>query len=57
MNELLILEYSYWEHFKAAKDIALILPIDHPRRKEIEKSLNELQEQIKAIKDKEKSRP
>ncbi len=53
--ELEILEYSYWEHFKAAKDIALILPIDHPRRKEIEKSLNELQEQIKAIKEKSRS--
>ena len=33
-----ILEYSYWEHFKALKDIALILPIEHPKRKKLEKA-------------------
>jgi len=26
-----ILQYSYWEHFKALKDISLILPIEHPK--------------------------
>lgn len=33
---------SYWEHFKYAKDIALILPVDHPKRKLIEKTVNDL---------------
>lgn len=33
-NEIKIelLEYSYWEHFKALKDMSLILPLDHPKR-------------------------
>lgn len=37
-----ILQYSYWEHFKAAKDLALILPLEHPRRKTIETELNKI---------------
>ncbi len=37
-----ILEYSYWEHFKYAKDLALILPVEHPKRKLIEAKVNEL---------------
>lgn len=49
--KLTILQYNYWEHFKVAKDLALTLPLDHPRRIEIEKSLNDLQEQIQIIKD------
>jgi hypothetical protein len=48
-----ILEYSYWEHFKMAKDMAMILPIDHPRRKKVEKEMNELQKEIQKIKSKE----
>jgi hypothetical protein len=50
--ELEILEYSYWEHFKHAKDLALILPLEHPKRKEVEKELNQIQKQIKELKDK-----
>ena len=48
--ELEILEYSYWEHFKQAKDLALILPIDHPKRVSVEKELNEIQSKIKKLK-------
>lgn len=48
--ELQILEYNYWEHFKHAKDIAMILPIDHPKRLEVEKSLNNIQSRISEIK-------
>lgn len=37
-----ILLYNYWEHFKAAKELALILPSSHPKRQALEKSMNEL---------------
>jgi hypothetical protein len=45
-----ILEASYWEHFKAAKDLALYLPIDHPKRLAVENALNDIQLQIKSCK-------
>jgi hypothetical protein len=44
--ELEILEYSYWEHFKFLKDISLILPIEHPKRKTLEKEISEMLEKI-----------
>lgn len=44
--QLQILQYSYWEHFKAAKDLSLILPITNHRRIAIEKTIDELQKQI-----------
>ncbi len=50
--KLEILEGSYWEHHKIAKDFALILPIDHPKRKIIEKELNDIANQIKELKSK-----
>lgn len=49
--KLLILEFNYWEHFKAAKDLALIYPLNHPKRLVVEKSLNELQVEINRPKD------
>ncbi len=49
--KLEILEYSYWEHFKFAKDIALILPIDHPKRKLIESEVNRLSEKINKLRN------
>ena len=51
-NEIEILEYSYWEHFRFAKDIALILPIEHPKRKKVEDELNKLQKRLQELKDK-----
>lgn len=48
--ELQILEYNYWEHFKAAKDMAMVLPLDDPKRKAVEKELNDIQERIQALK-------
>ena len=48
--EIEILEYSYWEHFKMAKDIALILPIDDPKRKNIEEELNSIQKKLHELK-------
>lgn len=41
-----ILKYSYWEHFNYAKQLALVLPIDHPKRIKIEEELNKIQSQI-----------
>jgi hypothetical protein len=49
--ELEILEYNYYEHFKFLKDISLILPIEHPKRKKLEKELNEIQAKIQKIKN------
>jgi len=44
--ELELLKAAYLEHFKFAKDLAMIYPINHPKRKEIEKELNNIQLQI-----------
>jgi hypothetical protein len=37
-----ILLQSYYAHLSAAKELALYLPISHPRRVEVEMSLNEI---------------
>jgi len=44
--ELEILKYNYWEHFKRAKELSLILPLNHPERIAIE---NEMKVMIKEI--------
>lgn len=49
-----ILEGNYWEHFKIAKDWSLMYPIDDQKRKDIEKTLNELTEEIQILKAKMK---
>ena len=49
--KLQILEYNYWEHFNAAKSIALILPIEDPKRKRIEAEMNRLAEEINILKN------
>lgn len=41
-----ILTASYWEHFKTAKDYAMVYPIDHPKRKELEKAIQEIQARL-----------
>ncbi len=43
-----ILSASYWEHFKFAKELSLILPIEHPKRRLVNKNLNEISESIKS---------
>lgn len=48
--KLEILQYSYLEHFKMAKDIAMVLELGHPKRVEIERSCAEILTQIHAIK-------
>ncbi len=49
--KLEILESSYWEHYKYAKDMALILPLNHIKRLRVEKELNEMITQIHIIKN------
>lgn len=41
-----ILEANYWEHFKAAKDMSLYLPLDHPKRVRMEEELNKMLKKI-----------
>ncbi len=41
-----ILSANYWEHFKFSKELSLILPINHPKRKLIDKNLNEINKRI-----------
>jgi hypothetical protein len=46
-----ILEYNYWEHFNMVKSIALILPIEDPKRKRIEAEMNRLAAEINILKN------
>lgn len=48
--ELEILEYSYWEHFKYAKDLHLILPLDHKKRVALDDEMNKMLDRIHKIK-------
>lgn len=41
-----LLKASYWEHFKFAKDLALIYPVNHPKRINIENELSIIQKQL-----------
>ena len=52
--ELEILQYSYWEHFKVAKDLSFILPIEHPKRVELQNTINSLIVEIKNVQPIEK---
>jgi len=48
--KLQILEANYWEHYKYAKDLSFIFPIDHPKRLLLESNLNNMLEQINKLK-------
>lgn len=41
-----ILNYNYWEHFKFEKELAFVLPVEHPKRLLIRKTCNELLDKI-----------
>lgn len=49
--ELEILEYSYWEHFKYAKDLHLILPLGHKKIVTLDKEMNKMLKRIHEIKN------
>lgn len=44
--KLELLQASYLEHFKFAKDLSYILQISDPKRKKIETELNNIQSEI-----------
>lgn len=44
-----ILTTSYWEHFKYAKDLAMMLPLGHPKRVKAEQAVNDIQSELKAL--------
>lgn len=48
--KLEILEANYWEHFKMAKDIALYLPLNHPKRVKIENEIKKILNTINSLK-------
>ena len=50
--QLEILEGNYWEHFKYAKDLALIFPVDDAKRRKIEIEMNSMLTKINEIKKK-----
>lgn len=37
-----ILNFSYWEHFKKAKDLSMIYPPDHPERVLLQQVMDEM---------------
>ena len=48
--QLELLEASYWEHFKKAKDLSLYLPLKDKRRVELENEMNKILKQIHVLK-------
>lgn len=50
-NKLEILDANYWENWKFAKDLQMFYPVDHPKRKALEKELNEMLTEINKIKN------
>jgi len=44
-----ILNYSYLEHFKLAKDLSFIFPIDHPKRLLLQEEIENIQNKISLI--------
>ena len=47
--ELEILKYSYWEHFKRAKELSMVLPLNSPDRVAIEKELKVMIKEINSV--------
>ena len=44
-----LLRASFSEHFKYAKELGLIVPINNPRRLRIEKEGNKIQEELNKL--------
>ena len=49
--EIEILNFSYWEHFKHAKDLSLVLPLNHPKRIRVENELNNMLDKMNSLKE------
>ena len=52
-NKLEILEASYWEHYKFAKDLSTFLPLKHPKRQLLEDELNKQLKELNKLKSQE----
>ncbi len=48
--EIEILTANYWEHFRYAKELSFILPIEHPKRKSLDIEMNKMLEKINKYK-------
>jgi len=48
--QLEIMQYNYWEHFKFEKDLAMVLPVDHPKRVSLRKATQDLLDKIHTFK-------
>ena len=48
-----ILMGSWLEHTKIAKDFALVYPVGHPKRKEIEDAANLITDELQSLKERE----
>jgi hypothetical protein len=46
-----ILLGNYEENFKFARDLANVLPLNHPKRKQAEKAVDEIQQLISKVKN------
>lgn len=44
MKEILLM--SYWEHFKRAKELALIFSPEYPQRVKVQQAIDELQAKL-----------
>jgi len=49
--QLQIMQYNYWEHFKFEKDLAMVLPVDHPKRVSMRKATQDLLDKIHTFKN------
>lgn len=47
--QLQIEKSNHLEHFKHAKDLAMIYPVNHPKRVPVEKELNKITENIQKL--------
>ena len=45
-----ILQQSYYEHFKTAKDLAHVFPPDHPKRVKLQIAIDEILIKINKLK-------
>ena len=45
-----LLEANYWEHFKFSKELAMYLPLKHPKRIKIDNAMAQMVEQLKELK-------
>lgn len=49
--QLEILNYNYWEHYKFEKDLAMVLPLTHPKRVKMRIETQKILEQIQKLKN------